>query len=443
LSERLYYRDSFLRDFHARVISCESSRIERAEGEPPSWWVTLEQTAFYPASGGQPRDTGHLGDAVVLDVFECEDGTIVHVTDHEIMPGPVRGSVDWLRRFDHMQQHSGSHVLTAAFRALFDISPVSFHIGKTVSTLDVPTSSILTEQLENMERFVNEIIFEDRPIHTRYGTGAELAELGVRGESQREGILRAVEIEGVDIQACGGTHVAHTGQIGMILIRCVKKVRDNWRVEFVCGQRARRAARADFALVEDISQRLTCGADTIHAGITRILNERNAANRFGQRYLAESAVLQAQLLLAKARAEYSAKHSRIVTGILADADMEYLRAVATHIIAEPGVVALLGSETNGFIVLAKSDGAPGDMNVLLRDTINSCGGKGGGTKEFAQGSVPEGIDLSRILSRAAERARKPVPALHVVARKFVIAAELQPEFGNSTVTRTASLQLSE
>jgi alanyl-tRNA synthetase len=338
------------------------------------------------------------------------------------VPGPVRGSIDWPRRFDHMQQHSGSHVLTAAFLALFDISPVSFHMGKTVSTLDVATSSISAEQLENIERFVNEIIFEDRPIHVRYGTGEALATLGVRKESEREGILRAVEIQGVDIQACGGTHVCTTGQVGMILIRRIKKVRENWRVEFVCGQRARRVARADFALVEDISQRLTCGPDTIHAGITRILNERNAANRFGQRYLAESAALQAQSLLAQERAEYSARPARAVTGILADADMEYLRSVANNIIIEPGVVAVLGSESNGFIVLAKSEGVSGDMNALLREAVKSCGGKGGGTKDFAQGSVPEGSDLNRILKHAAERASKPVPALHVVGRKSVSAS---------------------
>jgi alanyl-tRNA synthetase len=156
-------------------------------------------------------------------------------------------------------------------------------------------------------------------------------------------------------------------------------------------------------------------------GIRRILNERNAANRFGQRYLAESAALQAQLLLAKERAEHSANPPRTVTGILVDADMEYLRCVATNIIAEPGVVALLGLEANGFIVLAKSEGVSGDMNALLREAVKACGGKGGGTKDFAQGSVPEGSDLNRILRHAAERASKPVPSLHVVGRKSVSA----------------------
>ena len=416
MSERLYYRDSFLREFEAHVTKCEPAPSKSADGAAAHWWVALEHTAFYPTSGGQPHDTGRLGEAAVVDVFEREDGQIVHVTDREIAPGRVRGSIDWPRRFDHMQQHSGSHVLSAAFIALFNIPPVSFHMGKTISTIDVATSSISSEQLENIERFVNEIIFEDRPIEVHYGSGADLAALGVRKESERAGILRAVEIQGVDIQACGGTHVTRTGQIGMILVRRVKKVRENWRVEFVCGQRARRVARGDFALLDDISERLTCGPDTINAGITRILNERNAAIRIGARYLEESAALQAQLLLAKERAEHPAQPPRIVAGVLDSADMEYLRSVATNIISEPGIVALLVSENNGSIVMAKSEGVPIDMNVLLRETVSHCHGKGGGTREFAQGSVPTGTDLNRLLKLAADRISKPVPALHLVGK---------------------------
>ncbi len=416
MTERLYYRDSFLREFDARVISCESSQIECAKNEPPSWWITLEKTAFYPTSGGQQHDMGRLGDALVVDVFEREDGTIVHVTDREVAPGPVRGSIDWARRFDHMQQHSGSHILIAAFSSLFGISVVSCHLGKDICTMDISTSSISEDQLEKIEQHVNEIIFEDRQFHVHFGSAAELAALGVQKESQREGILRAVEIQGVDIQGCGGTHVCRTGQIGMMLIRRAKKVRENWRVEFVCGRRARREARSDFGLLEDISQRLTCGPETIHAGITRILNERNAANRFGNRYLAESAELQAQILLAKDRMPRAANQPRIVTGVLPDADMEYLRAVATHIITGPGVITLLGSAASGMIVMAKSEAVSADMNALLRDAVKASGGKGGGTKDFAQGSIPVGSDLNDILKDAAERATKSAPTLRVVVR---------------------------
>ena len=416
MSERLYYRDSFLREFDALVVSCEPSQADSPEGVSPLWWVTLEQTAFYPLSGGQPHDTGRLGDAEVLDVFEREDGAVVHVTDRPVAPGPVRGSVDWSRRFDHMQQHTASHVLAAAFHALFDIPSVSFHIGKAVSTIDVATSSLSSEQAEVVEQYVNRVISEDRPVQVRFGTAADLASLGVRKESEREGLLRAVEIQGINIQACGGTHVCRTSQLGMVLIRGFKRVRENWRVEFVCGERARRAARSDFALLDDIAQRLTCAPESIHAAITRILNERNAANRFGQRHLREASALQAQMLLAKEHAQHSSRSPRTVIGVLPDADMEYLRSVATQIIAEPETIALLGSESNGFLVIAKSDSVPGDVTALLRESVEPCGGKGGGSKDFAQGSVPQRTDLKPILRYAAERAAKAAPALRVVGK---------------------------
>ena len=427
MDDRLYYRDSFLREFDAHVISCERAQGEKTKGASHGWWVILEHSAFYPTSGGQPHDTGHLGEAAVLDVFEREDGSVVHVTDRELAPGPVRGSINWERRFDHMQQHSGSHVLTAAFQSLFDMTAVSFHMGKALCTLDVATSSISPEQLEKVEHCANDIIFEDRPIHVRYGTAADLAALGVQKESEREGILRAVEIQGVDIQPCGGTHVCRTGQIGMILVRRIKKVRENWRVEFVCGQRARKVARADFAHIEEISQRLTCGPEALQAGITRIVNERNAASRTSERYLEEAAALQAKILLAKEHMQHLAHYERIVTGILPDADAEYLRCVAANIVAEDGAVALLGSEANGFIVMAKSEGVAGDMNAILREAVKACGGKGGGTKDFAQGSVPPGSNLNYILMHAAERASNQSPALHVVAKRSA-RARSQSEF---------------
>jgi len=388
------------------VISCERAAGDAAIAAESKWWVILDETAFYPTSGGQPHDTGRLGDAMVVDVFERDSGQIVNVTDRALAPGAVHGSIDWARRFDHMQQHTGSHVLTAAFVTLLGAPPVSFHLGKTVSTLDIAGPSVSGAQLEQIERLANEIVFEDAAVQILNGTSAELASLGVRNELEREGILRAVKIEGVDIQSCGGTHVSRTGQVGMILLRRVKKVRDNWRVEFVCGQRARQAASSNFAVLEDLSERLTCAPDAIHAGITRMINERNAASRMGQRYLAESAALQAELLLAEDRAWQPASITRTVMGVLPDADMEYLRAVAKIVIGEPGVMVLVGSESNGNIVMAKSEGTSGDVSALLREAVAVYGGKGGGSKDFAQGSVPEGSEVHHVLRAAAERVRK-------------------------------------
>ncbi len=282
-----------------------------------------------------------------------------------------------------------------------------------------------------MKRFVNEIIFEDRPVHVRYGTGAELAALGVQKESEREGILRAVEIQGVDIQACGGTHVCRTGQIGMILVRRIKKVSENWRVEFVCGQRARRVARADFTLLEDISQRLTCGPDTIHAGITRILNERNA----GQSNRASATWRNPRRCKLKCFWPRSARNMpadppRIVTGILADADMEYLRTVATNIITRARSGRIARVRGKWMIVMAKSEGVLGGHERVVarngqalrrkrRRDERVCPGKRAGRKR----PPPD------FAARRGTRGQAG-PSLHVVGRNSA-GAKTQNEFWRS------------
>ncbi len=178
-TERLYYVDSFLREFEARVISCESRGAQ--------FHVVLDRTAFYPTSGGQPHDTGQLGNATVVDVTEREDGVIVHVTDRSLESGPVHGTIDWQRRFDHMQQHTGQHLLSAAFVELFKMPTVSFHLGGESSTIDLAGASLSEDQAEAAERLTNQIIFEDHTVEVRYGTREELAAAGVRKEVDREG----------------------------------------------------------------------------------------------------------------------------------------------------------------------------------------------------------------------------------------------------------------
>ena len=249
-TERLYYRDSFLCEFDAQVISCEK------DGE--RWRVVLDRTAFYPTSGGQPHDTGKLGDVPVIEVADVEH-KVVHYTSAAVPVGPVRGRIDWARRIDHMQQHTGQHLLSAAFIELFGFQTVSFHLGKEMSTIDLDTSAVVTKQLEEAERRVNEVIFEDKPVVIRFGTAEELAEAGIRKKVEREGILRAIEVERFDRQPCGGTHLERTGQAGMLLIRKLERRRDQCRVEFVCGFRALAAARGDFATLTQAASLLSCG----------------------------------------------------------------------------------------------------------------------------------------------------------------------------------------
>ncbi|MGB8835415.1 MAG: alanyl-tRNA editing protein, partial [Candidatus Acidiferrales bacterium] len=272
LTDRLYYRDSFLREFDAQVVSCDR------EGD--RWKVILDQTAFYPTSGGQPHDLGKLGDAPVVEVLDADGGAVgadhhvVHYTTAEVPAGTVHGQVDWARRIDHMQQHTAQHLLSAAFIELFGFQTISFHLGKEISTIDLSAPAITAHHLEEAERRTNDIIFEDRPVVIRFGTAEELAEAGIRKKVEREGILRAVEIEGFDRQPCGGTHLARTGQAGLLLIRKLERRRDFWRVEYVAGYRALAAARGDFALLGEAATLLSCGFADVPAGITKMSGER-------------------------------------------------------------------------------------------------------------------------------------------------------------------------
>src|SRR5258706_3548394 len=234
-TRRLYYDDSFQDNFSAQVLSCEV--LEQAEDSPsgPRWGVVLDQTLLYPNSGGQPNDLGKIGEANVENVLDGED-RIVHVVDSPVPVGRIDGCIHWPRRFDHMQQHTGQHLLSAIFQERFGLVTVSFHLGEAVSTVDLrgPQPSPLI--LEGAARAANAVVFEDREITVRYGTAERFAGQGVRKQVDRPGVLRAIEIAGIDLQPCGGTHLRHTVQLGLILIRGYTKIRQDWRGGFVfCG----------------------------------------------------------------------------------------------------------------------------------------------------------------------------------------------------------------
>jgi len=399
MTERLYYNDSFLREFDARVLSCEAARPEASGGASDRWGVVLDRTAFYPTSGGQPHDTGKLAGAAVVGVVEHND-VVLHFTDRALGAGPAHGVIDWERRFDHMQQHTGQHVLSATFLELFRFPTVSFHLGREVSTIDLAAPGVDPRQLEQAEWRANQIVFEDRPVKVSYGTAEQLAAAGIRKAVDREGILRAIEIEGFDRQPCGGTHVARTGQIGLMLLRKCEKVKQNWRVEFVCGERVPRVARGDFKTLSDVARQLSCGPAEVPATVARVLEERQAGHRARLRLQEQLAEVEALMLLAMEMRAGKTDAPRVVRRVFEEADADYLRLLAGKLVAEPGVQALLASREGGQVVFAQSAGLDADMNALLREAVQTAGGRGGGTKDFAQGSVPDSGSLDGILNRA-------------------------------------------
>src|SRR5277367_2365824 len=276
-THRIYYDDAYLKDFTARVLSCDAVPPDLQAGRTQTAWaVVLDRTALYPASGGQPHDFGKLGDAAVLEVQDDGD-EVVHIVDRELEEGAaVTGCVDWPRRFDHMQQHTGQHLLSAVFQERAGLPTVSFHLGEELCTIDLRGPEPSDELLEGIERAANKIVFEDRTIRVRYATAEQLEEMGIRKKVERTGMLRAIEIDGADLQPCGGTHVNSTGQIGLILIRRHSKIRQDWRVEFVCGARAERAARADFRRLRHVAEELQCAPHEIAEAAVRVVSERDS-----------------------------------------------------------------------------------------------------------------------------------------------------------------------
>lgn len=419
VTERLYYRDSFQKEFEAKVVSCER------EGD--RWKVILDRTAFYPTSGGQPHDIGTLGGVEVLEVIDAvregapasavlpdADGThdVVHYTSAEVPAGPVQGKIDWTRRIDHMQQHTAQHLLSATFIELFGYKTKSFHLGRVTSTIDLDAPSIAARQLEEAERRSNEIIFDDREVVVRFGTAQELAEAGIRTKVEREGVLRAIEIEGFDRQPCGGTHLSRTGQAGLLLIRKLERRRDLWRVEYVAGFRALAAARSDFVTLTQSAALLTCAIAEVPAGITKWGEEWRAQHSSAKRMEERLAQLEARELLAqhlasagRDAAQASSQAPRIIAATLDDASASYLGMLAAKLVGESNVVALLASRAAGHIVFAQTKGslsATSDMGALLRETIKDFGGKGGGSKDFAQGSLPNPGDVAKAIQHAQD-----------------------------------------
>jgi alanyl-tRNA synthetase len=391
---RRYYDDSFEREFEATVVSCEPTVHEAA----PAWEVLLDTTAFYPTSGGQPHDVGRLGEANVLDVRD-EEEEIVHIVDRELEPGAVRGCIDWGRRLDHMQQHTGQHLLSAMFQERFGRPTVSFHLGAEVCTIDLRGPEPSEEILEGAERAANQVIFEDRPISVRYGSAEDLAELGIRKEVQRSGILRAIEIEGADLQPCGGTHLKRTAQIGLLLVRRCTKMRQDWRVEFVCGRRAERVARQDFLLLRRVAERLGCPTDEVVAAAERAVTERDAHFKSARAALQRLAEADAALELR------GAQRGPDGTGIVArlfqeDAQAEYLSHFATQLAKTEKTIALLARFPCGHLIFAQHPSVGKDMNALLKQVLQQFGGKGGGTRDFARGRLHDPTQGEKVLVQA-------------------------------------------
>jgi|SRR5689334_3345207 len=383
VTERLYYSDSHLIEFEARVVDL-SDRV--------SGWtaVVLDRTAFYPTGGGQPSDTGTLNGARVEECIDDGDNGVLHVVQGAApsLNSVVHGRVDWPRRLDHMQQHTGQHILSQAFVTLFNAPTRSFRVLDGVCEIDIELNNPTTEVIDRAVELANNVVWEDRAITIRSVTSGEAAELPLRKEPARAGDLRLIEIEGFDLTPCGGTHAYRTGEVGMIAVRSWERAKGLTRIEFVAGVRALADYRKANRSAREVAALFSTGRDDAAQVAAQMLEEHKELNR-RIRVLEEMAAgVEAEKLLASAS-------DGVVTHIFDGRDAESLKKLAHALISHSRTIVLLASRDRDTarLVFARSADASGDMNALMREACAMLDGRGGGRPDMAQGG---GKNISKI-----------------------------------------------
>jgi alanyl-tRNA synthetase len=396
-TERLYYADSHLIEFEAHVLD----KSERVSG----WTaVTLDRTAFYPTGGGQPSDTGTLNGARVLECIDAEDDGVLHVIQGRApeIGSTVQGRIDWARRLDHIQQHTGQHILSQAFVNLFKAPTKGFRVMDVVCEIDVELMNPSDEVIERAVELANNVIWEDRQITIKTVSAEEARQLSLRKESTREGELRLIEVDGFDLTPCGGTHAYRTGEVGMIAVRSWERAKGLTRIEFVAGARALADYRRANKTARAVAALYSAARDDAAKLTVRLIDENKELHRRVRALEEIAARVEAGELLAGVSARPSG--TRVVSKIFDNRDAESLKHLAQALIVNSQTIVLLGSrETDAArLVFAKSADASGDMNVLMKAACEMLEGRGGGKPELAQGGGKNTEKLNEAIDEAAK-----------------------------------------
>jgi alanyl-tRNA synthetase len=429
-TERLYYHDSRLLEFDARVISL-------SETDNGQIAVTLDRTAFYPTGGGQPTDTGTLGGARVVDCIDAEDAGVMHIIQGPVpeVGETVHGKVDWLQRLDHMQQHTGQHILSAAFVRIFDAPTRSFRVLEHECEIDLDLDDPTDERIEQAVDLANQIIWESRPIQISQVSAEEAASLPLRKEPAREGELRVIEIADFDLTPCGGTHAKSTGEVGVIAVRSWERAKGLTRIQFMAGIRVLRDYRKANKIAHEVAALFSAGRDDSRALVARMvednkkLRRRNAGleevacrveaedllkQEGGNERGASPTVREGSVFRTGGSSDEASDgivdagstqnpSNRIITKVFEGRDADSLKHLALALIAHRRVVALLGSRDGetARLVFARSSDANGDMNTLMRRACSLIEGRGGGKSDMAQGGGRNVEKLPEVLAEAA------------------------------------------
>lgn len=389
MTERLYYEDSYLKVFKAKVL--KKIKIDNRLA------VVLDETAFYPTSGGQPYDKGVIQDVPVVQVVE-EGDEIIHILKEELkekVNSEVVGKIDWERRFDHMQQHLGQHILSGALMKLWSAETVSFHLGEEVCTLDIAKEKLTEEEAKKAEECANEIIFDNRPVKCYFVEGVEdLKRLNLRKVPEKTGKIRIIEVEDFDFSACGGTHCQATGEVGLIKITKWEKRGEKIRLEFICGRRAWKDYFWKNELIKNISNKLTIKDSELGETIDRMLEERKEIRKELKEFKEKLQDYEVRNLINESSLKDD--ETKIISKIFEDKNFQEVRELVQKIInLDESVVVLFGVKgEEAKILFACSRALRYDMNGLIREAGKFIEGRGGGAPNFAQagGKKAEGIE---------------------------------------------------
>jgi alanyl-tRNA synthetase len=369
-TKRLYLENTYQTEFEARVVIKKTHKQGSA--------IILNQTCFYPESGGQPSDKGQIDGIDVIHVLE-EDGRIIHILEKDVEAESVKGKVHWEIRFDHMQQHSGQHILSQSFFELLEAETLSFHLGETVSTLEMGLQGVSEEDVERVERRANEIIFQDKEVKYHYLPEEDVGSLPLRKPPKKKGIIRVVEVSEYDYSACGGTHVHRTGEVGLIKILRWEKIRGNIRFEFVCGKRALQDYTLKNRVMRELSNTLTVHEKEVLSSIERMFSEMKSQKKILRKMREKAAQYEAQEIVQKAE-------GKVIKEVFTDKTHEEVRFLALNIIRNQDFIVLFGlkGKERGHLVMACAEGLNIDMRELVPLVSPLINGKGGGNPSLVE-----------------------------------------------------------
>lgn len=388
-TKRLYFDDPYQVEFEARV-----TKNFLHEGNPA---LILDQTCFYPEGGGQPADKGSLEGIPVIHVFE-QDDRIVHVLEKQVTADAVKGKIDWATRFDHMQQHAGQHVLSQCFVQFFDAATRSFHLGEETSTLEVDMRNLSDEEAERVEKYANDIVFQNKEIKTCIYREEEISSIQLRRPTKKEGDIRVVEVSDFDQTACGGTHPRRTGEIGTIKILKWEKIRGNVRLEFICGARALRDYVRKHRDLKILSNSLTIDDSEVVASCEKFLADLKTQKRINRKILEKLIQYEAAEMIHKAE-------GRIIKKMFTDRSQEEIRLLTLAIIKKGEFVALFGleGEERVHVFLGCSESLDLDMRELVPVVSPMIEGRGGGRSSLVEISGQEKENLEQALEAASQQ----------------------------------------